>query len=38
MSETVKASHILVKTEEEANDVRNQIVKECKDFGEIARE
>jgi len=38
MSETVKASHILVKTEQEAKDLRDKIVKECKDFGEIAQE
>lgn len=38
MSEMVRAAHILVKTEQEANDLKNQIIEEGKEFGDLAKE
>ena len=33
---SIQAKHILVETEEQANDLYNKIVNEGKDFGELA--
>ncbi len=38
MAEMVRASHILVKTEQEAIDLRKQIVDDGRDFADIAEE
>ena len=38
MEETVRASHILVETEQEAKDLRKQIVEKGKKFADVAKE